>query len=160
MSDIARDLGVLLDCHFNMTKHIKQVVLLLEEHLPHYQCTDPEGDRTLLHAFIATRLNYCNGLMYGLPRQTISQLQSAKNLAARLITRTRKFDHISPVLWQPHLLPVPQRTIFKILILTYRTLHGLTPNYVTERLTEAQCIYVFCGRKLADCAAVKTQIMW
>ena len=135
MSDIARDLAVLLDCHFNMTNHIKQVVLLLEEHLPHYECTDPEDDRTLLHAFIATRLNYCNGLMYGLLLQTISQLQSPQKSPARLITRTRKFDHISPVLRQPHLIvaSAPAHHLSDLdTDLPFAAC--LAPNYVTDLL--------------------------
>ena len=73
-------------------------------------------------------------LMYGLPRQTVFQLQRVQNSAARHITPTRKFDHISPVLRQLHWLPVAQRVMFKTVTRTYRALHGLSPNYITDLL--------------------------
>ena len=73
--------------------------------------------------------------MYGLSHHTISQLQPVQNSAAGLIAQTIKFDHISPVFRQLVCLPVSQCIIFKILILTNRALHGLSPSYVTDLLT-------------------------
>ena len=62
----------------------------------------------------------------------LNLLQRAKNSAARLITRTKKFDHITPVLQQLHWLPVIYRIKFKILLITYKALNGLTPPYISE----------------------------
>ena len=70
---------------------------------------------TLVHAFITTIPDYSDGLMYGLPCETISQVQWVQNSAARLMMRTRRFEHSSPVPWQLHWLPVPQRNILKYL---------------------------------------------
>ena len=111
---------VLLDCNFNMTNYIKQVRRQSYYHLKNISrirnILTRKVTETLVHTFITTKLNYCNGLMCGFPRRTIFQLQRVQNSAARLITRTRKFDRISPVLRQLHWLPVAQRVIFKILV--------------------------------------------
>jgi hypothetical protein len=58
------------------------------------------------------------------------------NTVTRILTRTNTFDHITPVLaWLPlfflsslHWLPVKARADFKVLLLTYKALHGLTPT--------------------------------
>ena len=88
----------------------------------------------LVHAFITSKLDNCNSLLYGLPQFLIDHLQAVQNCAARLITRSRKHDHITPILRQLHWLPVHSRIKYKILLLTFKALHGLAPSYITEML--------------------------
>ena len=59
----------------------------------------------------------------------ISRLQSIQDTAARVVTHTRKFDHITPIFKQPHWLPVRYRTVFKILLLVYKALNERAPSY-------------------------------
>ena len=54
------------------------------------------------------------------------------NTAARILIRTKKFDHITPVLASLHWLPVKARADFKVLLLTYKALHGLAPTYLSD----------------------------
>ena len=63
---------------------------------------------------------------------TIKSLQLVHNAAARLLTRTRKFDHITPILASLHWLPITFRSDFKVLLLTYKALHGLSPLYLKD----------------------------
>ena len=83
---------------------------------------------------ITSRLDYCYSLMFGIPKELISQLQKRRNHAARVITKWRKYDHITPVLVDLHWLPVKQRIDFKIPLLTYKTLNGLALAYMRELL--------------------------
>ena len=98
-----------------------------------------ETTEILVHAFISSKLDNCNSLLYGLPKRMISSLQSVQNTAARIVTLTRKFDHITPVLIQLHWLPVHVRIHFKVLLLVYKALNGMAPLYIRELLSYRTC---------------------
>jgi len=72
----------------------------------------PDLER-LIHAFVSSRLDYCNCLLTGLSKRAVRQLQYIQNATARVLTRNRKYDHISPVLRSLHWLPVAQRIDLK-----------------------------------------------
>ena len=77
-------------------------------------------------------------LFTGLPKGTTERLQLIQNSAARLLTRTRRREHISPVLAALHWLPVTFRVDFKVLLLVYKALHGLGPSYIANSLRNYQ----------------------
>ena len=89
----------------------------------------------MVHAFIASRLDNMNSLLYGLPKCLLCKLQKIQNHAARVVTRTRRRDHITPVLAQLHWLPVDMRVRFKISLMTFKALHGLAPKYIRDLIT-------------------------
>ena len=92
-----------------------------------------EATAQLLHALFTTRIDYCNSLLYNLPKCSIAQLQKIQNQAAQILTRTPRCDHITEVLVNLHWLKVEQRLIYKILILTYKSLVDLfAPLYLCE----------------------------
>ncbi len=51
----------------------------------------------LIHAFMTSRLDYCNYLLSGCSTHLINKLQMVQNAAARVLTRTKKYDHINAV---------------------------------------------------------------
>ena len=51
----------------------------------------------LIHAFITSKLDNCNSILFGLPKYLIDRLQAVQNASARLITLTKKREHISPI---------------------------------------------------------------
>ena len=91
-----------------------------------------DTSKTLVHAMITSRIDYCNSLLCGLPDNSLNKLQRVQNAAARLITGTAKFSHITPVLRSLHWLPIKQRVQFKILILIFKAINGLAPNYISN----------------------------
>ena len=135
-SATVRNLGVIFDQDMSFNSHIKQISRTAFFHLSniaeirHILCQ--KDAEKLVHAFVTSRLDYCNSLLSGCSNKSLKTLQLIQNAAARLLTRTRKRDHISPVLASLHWLPVKSRIEFKILLLTYKAVNGQAPSYLKE----------------------------
>ena len=97
-----------------------------------------EATLTLVHAFVTSRIDSCNSLLFGLPRTEIHRVQMLQNTAARMVTRTSRTQSITQTLHKLHWLPVEKRIIFKLLLLTYKAQHGLAPSYLTDIFTQYQ----------------------
>jgi len=91
-----------------------------------------DSAKTLASVFISSRRNYCNSLLAGVMSGLLTKLQSVQNAAARFVTKSRKFDHITPVLRDLHWLPVRRRITFRVATLVYKCLHGFAPPYLAE----------------------------
>jgi hypothetical protein len=61
-------------------------------------------------------------------------MQRVLNTAARILTKTKRRAHITPVLKELHWLPIDKRIEFKVLVLTYKCLHGEAPEYLAGLL--------------------------
>ena len=73
--------------------------------------------------------------LWELPSKRLDKLQAVQNMAARLIARRRKYDHISDVLINLHWLPVSSRITFKIATQTYRCINNCAPVYLSELIS-------------------------
>jgi len=78
------------------------------------------------------RLDYCDALLAVCPVYAINKLQLVQNAAARVLTRSKKKDHITPILSSLHWLPIKFRINYKVLLLTYKALTGLAPVYLMD----------------------------
>ena len=103
--------------------------------------TSRQARRTGLHAFITSRVDYCNSLLYGLPNYQLNKLQRVLNASARLVCDAPRFFHISPLLRGLHRLPVKARIEFKILLITFKAIHCLAPKYLCDLLTFKSFLY-------------------
>ena len=92
----------------------------------------PADAETQIQAFISSRLDYSDSLFSGLPNSTTRSLQLVQNAAARLLTRTGNFDHITPILASLHWLLITSSSDFKVLLLNYKAFHGLSPSYLKD----------------------------
>ena len=97
------------------------------------QYLSSEATKSLVNCLVTSRLDYCNALN-GLPNTILSKLQRVQNTAARIITRTARHDHITPVLKELHWLPVKYRVQHMILTHTYKALHEQSPQYVKDMI--------------------------
>ena len=121
-----------MDPTYTMSSHVSrlvQVAFLKFRELSYFRrYLSDESTKTAVHAYIITsRLDYCNSLLFGLPQELTMKMQIVMNAATRLVTKTRKFDHITSVLCDLHWLPVSYRCQFKIL--TLKPKRGLRSDY-------------------------------
>ena len=131
-------LGVIIDSDLNFTAHFNKVTKIAFFHLRNIAkvrpfLSQPDAEK-IIHAFITSRLDYCNALFTGLPKKAIDRLQLIQNSAARLLTKTKKREHITPVLYTLHWLPVSNRIDFKVLLMVYKSLNSQGPAYITDFL--------------------------
>ena len=81
---------------------------------------------------MSSKLDHCNSLLYNVPKCTLKKLQPVQNAAARLITCSRKYDHITSTLKELHWFPVSERIKFKIMLLTFKALHQQSPVCIQD----------------------------
>ena len=87
-----------------------------------------DAAKTLVHAFITSRVNYCNSDFSNASAVHLYPLQSVLHAAACVIVRKRKYDYISATICdQLHWLPVKQRIDHKLCTLIYKCLHNIAP---------------------------------
>ena len=133
-SPAVRNLGVIMDNELSGAKQIDNVTkgafLQIRKLGQIRKFLSTEASTSVVHAYITSRLDYCNALYIGLPNNQIERLQRIQNTAARIVSKCPKYDHISPVLHRLHWLPVKFRIIYKVLLLTFKALNGLAPSYL------------------------------
>ena len=83
---------------------------------------------------MSRRLDYCNSLLYGIANIDLTRLQHVQNWLACLVTKSPSFTCSVPLLCCLHWLPVRFRILFKINLLTYKTLHENQPFYLHSML--------------------------
>ncbi len=123
MFDFCLTLTLSLNCHSFTYDELSSSVLSL---VPMMQ--------TLIHAFVSSRLDYCNALFIGLPATSIARLQYIQNPAARILTRSKRSAHITSILADLHWLPVAYRIKFRMILLIFKALNGLAPYYLCNLL--------------------------
>ena len=135
----ARSLGVVLDDNMLFDVHVSDICRSSLNQLRNLskitKYLTQESRDIAVHVFITSKLVYCNSFLYDCRKVQLKKLQYCQNTAARIVTQTRKFDHITPVLFDLHWLPVSYRIVFKILLLVFKSLNNLSPSYLADRLS-------------------------
>ena len=137
-AESAKNIGVWFDNTLSMNRQVNSLcktafyhlrnLATIRKFLSHKNC------EILIHAFVTCRIDYCNSLLSGLPQHMLQKLQYVQNAAARLLTYSKKYDHITPILIELHWLPVKSRIEFKILILTFKAYYETGPKYLTDTI--------------------------
>jgi len=126
-----KNLGSWFDKNTSMTTHIIKVCKAASFHLYNIRrirkYLTSESTHCLVRASVIDRIDYCNSLLFKIPAVHIVKLQRIQNSAARLVYYIPRFEHITPVLYLLHWLPVSFRIEYKVLILTYKAIHGHAP---------------------------------
>ncbi len=105
-----KNLGVILESNLSFENHISHVTKTAFFHFRNIAklrnvLTVSDAEK-FVHAFMTSRLDYCNALLGGFPSSSINKLQIVHKSAAIVLTSSRKFDHITPISQSLHGLPV------------------------------------------------------
>lgn len=137
-SENVKNLGAVFDQNLTMDKHVETFcrsanwqlrnISLLRKYLDDKTC------EMLVHAFVTSRLDFLNSLLYGLSDLSIKKLQKIQNSAARIVKRKKRHCNATPLLKELHWLPISARIKFKILLLTFRAQRLEQPVYISQLL--------------------------
>ena len=137
VNDVVNNLGVYFDPELLMERQVSKLCQVSYFHLRRlrtvHRSLTKESLLTLVHAFITSRVDHCNGVLYGSNGYLLDRLQSVLNSAARLVLGVSKYDSISAAIREElHWLPIRKRIQFKIALLVRHCIVGAAPEYLIE----------------------------
>ena len=120
VSEYVKILGVTFDNIMTLQKHITNICRSVNIHIRKInrisRYLSNTAVRTLVQSIVIARLDYCNSVCIGLPMNRLQRLQLVQNSAARVISKTKRYNiSITPILNELHWLPINKRCQFKIL---------------------------------------------
>ena len=126
--------------------------------------TDAEAQK-LVHAFVTSKLDFTNSVLFGIKASSLSKLQRVQNYAARLASGfPSRLISTSSLLQNMHWLTIKQRILFKLLLLVHKFFVGLAPQYfcelllvrcVNERLLHLKFMNTSSGKRSFEYAACR-----
>ena len=133
-----RNIGAYFDSEMNMDTQVKNMCksawmnLYNISKIRNYLTVDQS--KSVVHAYVTSKLD---ANLAGISLEQKSKLQRVQNAAAKLITKNKKHDHVTPLLHDLHWLPVEDRIIFKVLLLVFKSMNN-------EGLVYLKDLFTFC----------------
>ena len=122
-----RNLGVEMDYKLNFKGHVDKIRQSCFFHLKRLRSIrsyiPKEHFITLVHAFVTSRLDFCNSIFYSLPDSLVTRVQTVQNATAKCLTGARKYDSATVARKALHWLPIRYRAKYKILLLAHKIVH-------------------------------------
>ena len=135
-----KNLGVVFDKTLSMHDHVQSTIKTVNFHLRNIyrirRFITVNSCHHLVRSLILSRLDYANSLLYGISTKDRRKLQTLQNRAARIIFKCNRMEPSAPLLKKLHWLPVESRTIFKLMLITFKCVHGLQPSYLSNFLSQ------------------------
>ena len=101
----------------------------------------------MLNFLIFSKLFYCSTVWAGTSNQNLEKLQLAQNFASRVLTDTKKFDHISPVLRQLEWPSIKDQLLVRDTTQVYKIVNGLAPLNLSSKLSKRSDTHHYNTRK-------------
>ena len=134
-----KSLGVILDKRLFFDGQVKAKCYAIHYHsrsLCYIRQSLPGRLAETFASCVVLRLDYCNSLLVGTSKANRHMLQTAQNTVARVVTRTKWCEHIQPVLFDLHWLPVIHRISFKVAALTFKIRKTGEPAYLATLIRD------------------------
>ena len=136
-----KNFGFTLDCHLTINAHVSNIARTsyfeLRRLVSIRRFLTSTVTATLVSAFVFSRIDYCNSLLFGSTHDVTSHLQMIQNYAARAILHLPKSSNITTHLKSHHWLPVKGRSTYKIACLCYHCHSSTAPSYVADMLQKS-----------------------
>jgi hypothetical protein len=138
-SESVRNLGVMFDNKLTMKDHVHKICqaayfeLRKISTIRHYLTL--QATKTLVTSLVLSRLDYGNSLLAGIPDNLLQKLQKVQNNAARLIFKTSKRTHTTPLLEKLHWLPISHRIEYKLATMCFNVINHTAPTYLCDLLS-------------------------
>ena len=133
----AKDLGLLFDSNLSFGPHVVKMTSSCMSSLGQINRAKHALDRDLLtiviQSLVFSKMYYCSIVWSNTTASNICKLQAVQNFAARIITNSRKFDHVTPLRCELHWLPVKLHLFYRDAILTFKCMNGMAPDYLSEK---------------------------
>ena len=134
----AQNLGVIFNKNFTFHSHISAVCSSCFYHMQElwriHRHLDLDSAKLFATALMYSCLDYWNSTLYGIIDTDLRQLQHVQNRLACLVTKSLPSTCGVPLLHSLQWLPVRFRILFKINLLTYKTLREKQPVYLHSML--------------------------
>lgn len=138
---VSKNLGIHIDQHLTFKDHImalkKDSFRILRNICKRRFLFSEEQLKILVNSLVVCKLDYCNSLYFGINEKYLDELQRIQNAAAKAVLGLYKFDHVGDSFKKLHWLPIRHRIQYKILLMTYKCLNGLGPDYLASTLSYA-----------------------
>jgi hypothetical protein len=139
-TDTMRWLDVLFDVNLTMTEHMRRIsatCFAILRMIRRIRSTlNMHSTRLLCNSMVISRVDYCNAILINSDKSNIKKLQGIMNLAARLIKRIPRQEHITALLKELGWLPAEYRIKRKVSTLVFKALTSNRPAYLCEHLVE------------------------
>ena len=146
----AKDLGLLFDSNLSFGPHVVKMTSSCMSCLGQINRAKYALDRDLLtiviQSLVFSKMYYCSIVWSNTTASNICKLQAVQNFAARIITNSRKFDHVTPLRCELHWLPVKLHLLYRHAILTFKCMNGMAPDYLSEKFVHRGSISGRCTR--------------
>ena len=120
----------------HITSTCKQCFIQLKQIARNRRNLDFNTAKIVVMSTVLSKLNFSAALYVGLPKNIKSRMQKVQNYAARIVTKTSKHEHITPILHQLKWLTVQQYAMYRLLSIVQNCIIGNGPAYINELLTK------------------------
>ena len=117
-----------------------------------------DSTKILIHAFVTSHIDYCNSLLFGIPKYQIDRLQKVVNATVRLVCHIPRYAHITLTLRNLHWLPIEYRIRFKVALLVFKSIKGMAPKYLKDQISISKTSYSL--RRDAQATKNQMQDLW
>lgn len=142
LHDSVKILGIIVDSTLSFDKHVSSVVQSCNYHIQALRHIRPllshDVACQIACSVIASRLDYCNSVLYNTSASNILRLQRVQNNLARVVCGSSARTNPAPLLQRLHWLPIEQRIKYKIATITFNVLQNDSPSYLRNCISQYQ----------------------